>query len=40
MEAELDAAPGRLLALGSVFVLASVLVTLGFKALRSGRRIP
>ncbi len=40
LDAELDAVPGRLLALGSVFVLASVLVILGFKALRSSRRIP
>ena len=40
LEAELDAVPGRLLAMGVVFVLATLLVVLGYRALRASRRGP
>ena len=38
LEAELDAVPGRLLPMGLVLVLSSVLVVLGWRALRRDRR--
>ena len=37
LEAELDAVPERLFALGSVFVMMSLFVMLGLRALRRGR---
>ena len=40
LESELDAVPGRLFVMGTMFALASILVILGFKALRSGRHLP
>lgn len=40
LEAELDAVPGRLFALGTMFALTSILAILGFKALRSRGRLP
>ncbi len=35
LEAELDAVPERLFAMGSVFILSAVLVVLGYRALRT-----
>lgn len=40
LEAELDAVPERLFALGSVFVMMSFFVMLGLRALRRGRSVP
>ena len=40
LEAELDAVPGRLLAMGVVFVLSTLLSILGYRALRASPRGP
>lgn len=40
LEAELDAIPERLFALCSVFALMTILVVLGYRVLRFGRRTP